>query len=257
MKTALILMLAPLAAFAGSPFDGKWKMDYTTQRVLQAYESGWEVRNGTYKCTKNCQDRIGEVKADGEPHPIKNHAATNQLTVDASSPTVIKRSYAQGTKPLYVVVDELSADGQSLAETVTDYTGTQPIEQRTEMRRIGAPDPATHKTSGVWAWDDKPSSGTDVTQIVTVTATGIRVDSNGQVTEGKFDGKEYPTGGDPTHTMNIFKRTGERSLEWTSERPGSSGTEVWVVAPDGKALTDTYTSAIEGYKLSVVWRKQL
>ena len=88
MKTALILMLAPLAAFAGSPFDGKWTMNYTTQRVLQAYESGWEVRNGTYKCTKNCQDRIDEVKADGKPHPIKNHAATNQLTVDASSPTV-------------------------------------------------------------------------------------------------------------------------------------------------------------------------
>jgi hypothetical protein len=60
---------------------------------------------------------------------------------------------------------------------------------------------------------------------------------------GKFDGKDYPVTGDPSHDTRSYKKTGDRTLEFESKKGGKvAGTGRVVVAADGKSRTVTSTT---------------
>jgi hypothetical protein len=79
---------------------------------------------------------------------------------------------------------------------------------------------------------------------VKITVDGIAGDGKPVHHEwtGKFDGKDYPATGDPTHDVRSYKRTGDRSLEFDAKKGGKvTTTGRVVVAADGKSRTVTAT----------------
>ena len=80
-----------------------------------------------------------------------------------------------------------------------------------------------------------------------VTITGDGVDAKGkavhQVWTGKFDGKNYPAKGAPTHDMRAYTKVDGNTLTYTMTRDGKKiGNGKVVVAADGKSRTVTETS---------------
>src|ERR1017187_7556454 len=79
-----------------------------------------------------------------------------------------------------------------------------------------------------------------------VTITGDGVDGAGnavhQVWTGKFDGKDYPAKGAPTHDMRAYTKVDENTLTYTLTKDGKKlGNGKVVVAADGKSRTVTET----------------
>jgi FlaG/FlaF family flagellin (archaellin) len=79
-----------------------------------------------------------------------------------------------------------------------------------------------------------------------VTITGDGVDRAGkpvhQVWTGKFDGKDYPAKGAPTHDMRAYTKVDSNTLTYTLMKDGKNvGQGRVVVAADGKSRTVTET----------------
>ena len=59
---------------------------------------------------------------------------------------------------------------------------------------------------------------------------------------GKYDGKDYPVTGDPTSDARTYKKTGDRTLEFTGKKDGKTNVMGRVaVSADGKSRTVTAT----------------
>jgi len=80
---------------------------------------------------------------------------------------------------------------------------------------------------------------------VKITVDGIASDGKAVHHEwtGKYDGKDYPVTGDPTSDARTYKKTGDRTLEFTGKKDGKvTFTGRVAVAADGKSRTVTTTS---------------
>ena len=80
-----------------------------------------------------------------------------------------------------------------------------------------------------------------------VKITGDGVDAGGQATHqewtGKFDGKDYPAKGSPTHDMRAYTKVDGHTLTYMMKKEGKKvGHGKVVIAADGKSRTVTETS---------------
>jgi hypothetical protein len=77
---------------------------------------------------------------------------------------------------------------------------------------------------------------------------------------GKFDGKDYPTTGDPTYDMRSYKQVNDHTLAMTMKKDGKAvGTGRITVSADGKTRTvKTEMADASGKKVNVtaVYDKQ-
>jgi hypothetical protein len=83
-----------------------------------------------------------------------------------------------------------------------------------------------------------------VGESVKITVDGITSDGKAvhQEWTGKYDGKDYPVTGDPTHDMRSYKKTGDRTLDFDAKKGGKLvGSGRVAVAADGKSRTVTTT----------------
>jgi hypothetical protein len=83
-----------------------------------------------------------------------------------------------------------------------------------------------------------------VGESVKITVDGITSDGKAvhQEWTGKYDGKDYPVTGDPTHDMRSYKKTGDRTLDFDVKKGGKLvGSGRVAVAADGKSRTVTTT----------------
>ena len=82
-------------------------------------------------------------------------------------------------------------------------------------------------------------------------------DQNGYSYDAKFDGKDYPTQGDPGHTMVSLKRIGARTIEETDKRDGKVvGVYRMTVSSDGKSIDVEYTNKERGTTTTFTMEKQ-
>jgi len=257
MKRLLLLLALPLCAHAASPFDGTWKPDLSTGRMLKNPEVGWELKDGHFRCTVNCNNRLDDVAADGKDHPVSNYVISDHLSVTVDGDRKATLKYMHGATPVVTCTREASADAMHLTQSCTDYTGAAPQQYGFRMKRVGKPDPAAHKISGTWVTEQASWTGSEMPMQFESTPGGMRITQNGQVTDAKFDGKEYPTSNDPAHTMNVLRQAGPRKIIWLQRNQGRDwGTDELVVAADGQTMTDTYTGHTDGTKTRVLLRRQ-
>jgi hypothetical protein len=229
------LLLAPAVAFAGSSLDGTWKMKVDSLKVSGKPDS-YLLADGTYTC-KTCDPAL-KVAADGAPHAVTGHAYYDSASVKVVDPNSIEITHYRGGKVSARVTNTVSADGKSFTGKFVNYDGTKEMTGTFTEKRVSAGPAGSHAISGEWMQDALPAAN-DAATIVSYEMTDehLKMSSNGQSYDAKFDGKEYPITGDPGHTTVTLKRLSANAVEETDHRQGKVTDVIRIAtAADGKTV---------------------
>ena len=233
--TVAALLLVPAVAFAGSAFDGTWKTKLDSMQTSGKPDS-FQLVNGEYTCS-NC-DPPYTVKADGQFHETKGNPYHDSVAVKVLSPTSIEISSRLAGKVTLVNTVEAAGDGKILKGSYVDHTGAKEATGSYTEKRVAAGPAGSHAISGTWK-PDVMTAGNEaaITVGYAMTADGFSMHWNGQSYDAKFDGKEYPVNGDPSHTTVTLKRVDEHTVLESDHRQGKVTDEIRLaVAADGKTI---------------------
>jgi hypothetical protein len=257
MRIPLIaLLLVPAAALAGSStFDGTWKTKPDSMQTT-GKPNVTQLVNGEYTCA-SC-DPPFTVKADGQFHETKGNPYHDSVAVKVLSPTSVEIIDRLAGKVTLEETDEVAADGASIHGKFTDHTGTKAATGSFTSKRVAAGPPQSHAISGSWQ-QDALTGGNEALLTVTyaMTADGFSMHWNGQSYDAKFDGKEYPVAGDPSHTTVTLKRIDPHTVLETDHRLGKATDEVRLaVADDGKTIRAEDKDLAHGQTTTYMLEKQ-
>jgi hypothetical protein len=254
-KSIALALLIPTIAIAKTPFDGTWKTRLDSMQFSGKPEV-YEISNGMYDC-KSCIPPF-KIKADGTDQPVPEHAYLDHESVKVAGPTSIEITDKKAGKIMSTQTLTLSADGSKLTGKFTSYSGEKPFSGGFTEKRVAPAAPGAHPISGSWM-QDSMADMSDVAQTVTLQSTpnGLKMMWNGLTTDAKFDGKEYPTVGDPGKTMVALKRISDTQIEETDRRLGKVfDIIVWTAAADGKTIKVVDTDPEHGTKTTYIVDKQ-
>ena len=249
------LLLVPAVAFAGSAFDGTWKQKLDSMQVSGKPDS-FQLVKGEYTCA-NC-DPPYTVKADGQFHETKGNPYHDAVAVKVLSPTSIEISSRLAGKVVNVNTVEASGDGKMLKGSYVDHTGAKEATGSYTEKRVAAGPAGSHVISGSW----KPEAATAGNEVATtvnyaMTADGFSMHWNGLSYDAKFDGKEYPVNGDPSHTTVTLKKVDARTVVETDHRMGKATDEIrMAVAADGKTMSTEDKDLAHGQTTTFTFDKQ-
>lgn len=249
-----LLLLLPAASFAG-PFDGVWKARADSMKTTGKPDV-YELKDGMFSCT-SCVPAY-TIKADGSEQSVPGHDYIDKETVRVLGPSSVEFTGKKGGKLTFKSVVTLSPDGKTLTSRFTNFTGEKPYEGSYTQTRLAAGAPGSHALSGTWQ-QGSISDVADTGLLVKLESTpnGMKMTWNGQVTDAKFDGKQYPTQGDPGKTMVTLKRVSDSQIEETDRRQGKVfDVIVWKLSPDGKSISFEDTDPVHGTKTTWISEKQ-
>lgn len=230
------LLLVPAVAFAGSAFDGTWKQKLDSVQTTGKPDA-FQLVNGEYTCS-NC-DPPYTVKADGQFHETKGNPYHDAVAVKVLSPTSIEITSKLAGKVTGTNTMEAAGDGKVLKGSYVDHSGAKEATGSYTEKRVSAGPAGSHAISGTWK-PDAATAGNEAALTVgyTMTPDSFSMHWNGLSYDAKFDGKEYPVNGDPTHTTVTLKRIDEHTVLETDHRLGKATDEIRLaVAADGKTIS--------------------
>jgi len=257
MNNAIIVLvlLMPAIAVAKSPFDGTWKTRLDSLQ-FSGKPDVYEINNGTYDC-KSCAPPF-KIKADGTDQAVPDHAYLDHEAVKILSASAIEITDKKAGKVMATLTMTVTGDGSKFTGKFTSYVGEKPFSGSYTEKRVGPGAAGAHALSGSWM-QDSMTDMSDVARMVRLESTpsGLKMIWNGQTTDAKFDGKEYPVVGDPGKTTVTLKKVSDTQLEETDRRQGKVfDIIVWTVAADGKSITYEDTDPVHGTKTTSVLEKQ-
>jgi hypothetical protein len=256
MNRLLVLtLLIPAIAVAKSPFDGSWKTRLDSFQFSGKPDS-YEISDGMYAC-RSCAPPY-RIKADGTDQPVPDHAYLDQESVKILNASTVEITDKKAGKIISVQTITVSADGAKFTGKFTSYVGEKPFSGSFTEKRVGPAGVGAHALSGSWM-QDSVADMSDVARTVRLESTpnGLKMIWNGQTTDVKFDGREYPTIGDPGKTLVSFKKLSDTRLEETDRRQGKVfDIIVWTMAADGKSITYEDSDPVHGTKITSVLEKQ-
>jgi len=232
MKSLLILVLvAPVAVFAQSPFDGTWVLESTVPQNLIEYS----LTQGVFRSSE--WGNV-EVKADGIDHKIGEYDYWDTLNVQQLDSHAVEIIAKKAGKTMFMEFVSVPADGSILTQTIKDTTEADTVTIETLARRVDKGPPEAHAISGSWrAYQSKRSSnGSLITY--KCTKEGFSGETPlGEKFAAKFDGKFYPVEDDPGQTLVAAKLVNRNTVELTHKRKDKIVSVARLsVAPDGKTL---------------------
>ena len=248
------LLLMPGAALAASAFDGTWKTNLDSLKVVGRPDV-YLLADGEYTCS-SCSPEL-KVKADGVSHPVTGHAYYDEAMAKVISPTSIEEVLKQGGKEVARITDTVSADGSTLTTKFTSHTGTKVVTGEFTSKRAAKGPAGAHAISGSW-YQDK-ISGNDAMRLVQygMTDGGFRMSRNGQSYDAKFDGKEYPITGDPGKTSVTLEKLDDKTVSEIVHRQGKVVDQIRLaVDKDGKTLHVTDRDLAHGQTVTFTLDKQ-
>lgn len=256
MKKLLALAaLFPAIAFATSPFDGTWKTRLDSM-TFAGTPDNYVLGNGKYTCN-SCVPKY-TIKADGTDQPVPDHAYVDLESVKILSPAVAEITDKKDGKVISKMTMTVSADGSKVSVKFANYVGEKPVEGTFTEKRVSKGAAGEHALSGTWMQDAMPDMSPEA-QLVKLESTpnGMKMTWNGQVTDAKFDGKEYPSVGDPGKTMVALKKVSDTQIEETDRRLGKVfDVIVWKLSADGKSISYEDTDPQHGTKSTWIAEKQ-
>jgi len=234
-KLIALALLIPAFAMAKSPFDGTW-MTRLDSMQFSGKPDVYVIGNGMYDC-KSCVPPY-KIKADGTDQPVPEHDYLDHSSVKIVSPTSIEITDKKDGKVTSTLTITVSADGSKHTGKFTSYVGEKPFSGEFTEKRVGPAPAGAHALSGSWMQDSMADmSAVARTVSLQSTPNGLKMMWNGQTTDAKFDGKEYPVLGDPGKTMVTLKKVSDTQIEETDRRRGKVfDVVVWTVAADGKTI---------------------
>ena len=249
----LVLPLVPVLAGAKSAFDGTWKLKLDSMK-FEGKPDVFELSGGMYSCA-SCVPAY-KIKSDGTDQPVPGHDYLDHQAVKVVSPTSVELTSKKSGKVMVKETLTLAADGKSYSSKFTSYVGDKPFDGSYSEKRVATGPAGAHALSGTWMQNSMDLA--DVARAVTLetSADGLKIVWNGQVTDAKFDGKEYPAVGDPGKTMVALKKMSDRQIEETDRRSGKVfDVIVWTVSADGKSITTVDTDPVHGTKVTSTYEK--
>lgn len=237
VKTVLgVLLLMPAAAFAGSAFDGTWKVRADTLKV-SGKPDVIVLANGEFICS-SCVPEL-KVKADGQEHAVTGQRYFDAVTVVVVSPTTIQAIYKLKGKETYRETDTVSADGKTFAATFSDHSGPKEATGSYTETRVAAGPAGSHAISGSWQQAPGVQASDALTMVqYQLTDDHFKVAMNGRSYEAPLDGQQVPLKGDPSHVMVSVKRIDANTILETNHRDGKVTDEIHIAAAaDGKTIT--------------------
>lgn len=248
------LLLIPGAALASSAFDGTWKTDLDSMKIIGRPDV-YLLANGEFTCS-SCNPEL-KVKADGASHPVEGHAYYDEAMVKIISPTSVEEVLKRGGKESARIIFTVSADGSTLTSKFTSHNGAKAVTGEFTEKHYGKGPEGAHAISGSWA--PEKVSGNDVMRTVhyEMTDGGFKMSWNGQSYDAKFDDKEYPVTGDPGHTTVTVTRIDANTVEEIDHRQGKVVDHVRLAAgKDGKSLNVIDRDLAHGQTVSYTLEKQ-
>jgi hypothetical protein len=253
--TVLMLLLIPASGLAATPLDGTWKANLDSIQV-SGKPNVEEIKGGIYTCS-SCVPSF-TVKADGTDQPTPVHNLRDHIAVKVLSPTTVEYTEKKDGKITSVNRITVSGDGNKITGVFTNYTTDKPFKGKLTEKRVGPAAAGAHAVSGAWMQDSLPEIS-EAARIVVLQSTGngLKMTWNGQVTDAKFDGKEYATQNDRDHTLVTLKKLSDRQFEERDKREGEIFDVVtWTVSADGKTITSVDEDPRHGTKTSITYDKQ-
>jgi hypothetical protein len=249
---ALFVLLFPGLLVAQSPFDGTWVAKPESTQLPKRPEV-YSLQNGVYEC-ESCVPKIRE-NADGKDYPVAGSPYFSAVAIRVVDNHTIEITEKQKDKVVYKEVDKVSADGNTLRQDVTDLAAPngEAVVAQENFVRIGAGGPGTHAISGSWQSQKiKFISENGVTVTYHSTAEGLEASNpGGEGYNAKFDGKEYPVRGDPTHSTVSLKKVNANTIVETDRQDGRVHYVLRMkVSRDGKTMKVTETDEERGTKMT-------
>jgi hypothetical protein len=232
MKLLLILLLiAPVAVLAQSPFDGTWVLDPPVPQMPIEYS----LANGMFHSSEWANV---EVKADGIDHKVAEKDYWDTLNVQQLDPHAVEIIAKKAGKTMFMEFVSVSADGSSLTQTIKDTTEADTVTIETLAHRLEKGPPDAHAISGSWRayQTNRSSNGSLITY--KCTKEGFSGETPlGEKFSAKFDGKFYPVEDDPGQTVVAARLLNPNTVELTHKRKDKIVSIARLsVAPDGKTL---------------------
>ena len=252
MKSLLILVLvAPVAVFAQSPFDGTWVLEPPVPQNLIEYS----LAQGVFHSSEWANV---EVKADGIDHKIAENDYWDTLNVqqlDAHAAEIIAK---KAGKTMFMEFLSVSGDGSTLTQTIKDTTEADTVTIETLARRVDKGPPQAHAISGSWRayQSNRSSNGSLITYKCTKEGFSGQTPL-GEKFAAKFDGKFYPVEDDPGQTLVAAKLVNRNTVELTHKRKDKIVSVAHLsVAPDGKTLHVLFENKEAGTTTTFNFHKQ-
>jgi hypothetical protein len=256
MRLAPCLLLLPALAFAGSAFDGTWKMLPESLRVSGKARAEL-IAAGAYSCA-TCNPSIERLKADGTDQPVSGHDDYDSLAVKVRDRRSVEMLYKLHGRLVRRDTRTLAPDGRTLQGSFTDYSGTLPAGASYTEKRVAAAPPGAHALSGSWlqtSLSDPSGAFGSVSYRMTEDTFGMQ--ANGQGYEAKFDGREYPVTGEPGPTVVTVRRIDANTVHETRRRAGQVTEErLLTVSGDGKTLSITARDLRQAAVSTLVFARQ-
>lgn len=252
MKSLLILLLvAPVAVFAQSPFDGTWVLEPPVPQKPIEYS----LARGVFHSSEWANV---EVKADGLDHQIAQTDYWDTLNVQQLDAHAVEIIAKKAGKTMFMEFVSVSADGSTLTQTIKDTTESDTVTIETLARRVDKGPPDSHVISGSWRAykTSRSSNGSLITY--KCTKEGFSGETPlGEKFSAKFDGKFYPVEDDPGQTLVAAKLINPNTVELTHKRNDKVVSVARLqVAPDGKTLHVVFENKDAGTTTNFDFHKQ-
>lgn len=253
-----LLLLFPLGAMAGGPFDGTWKIDMSKVQMPKKPDV-LVLKDGTYAC-KTCVPPVS-IKADGQDHAIAGHPYLDAMAIEVVDAHTVKETDKKGGKVVATSTTTVSPDGKTARFEFSDSSNTNgaPVTGSGGLKRV-APGPAgSHAISGSWVTADIANLSDNATEITFKEEGGslTMTTPTGQSYTAKLDGAEAPYKGDPGISSVTVKQIGKTSMVETDKRDGKVvGVVTSVVSADGKSMNVVFDDKLRNRTMSFVAVKQ-
>ena len=233
LALALLFLLTSSTLQAQSRFDGTWEMKMDTLEFSGPPEE-YLIDQGTYHC-ETCVPKV-DVETDGTDHKVTGHPY-DTLAVRILDSHSVKFTMKKDGKTTFECVETVAPDDRSMTEEFTNTAESETVTGKAGFTRVDRGPAGSHALSGKWGMQTVKNSTTAGTLTTYQSiAGGMKISDGSESYEVKFDGKDYPVGGDAHSTLSL-KLIDEYTLEEIDKRDGKVITVArMTVSKDGAAM---------------------
>lgn len=229
-----VLLVSP--AFAQSPFDGTWRVDFSTAQFPDRPVE-LAVAGGTYTCN-SCLPRWS-VPADGAFHPVIGQPYFDEAAVQIADDRTIVMTTRKDGKMVGLSTITVAPDGNSYSTAWRDIGANGEVATGEGLlQRISAGPAGAHHLSGSWR-QNRVSAMSDSALNFTMRTEGDTFHVSyptGESYRARWGGAAVPFEGDRGGTEVSVRKIGDNGFEEIARRNGEVVAVVTATLDDASTL---------------------
>jgi hypothetical protein len=240
-RTLGVLGMLLCGAAHASVFDGTWRADMSTARLLAAGPPQViRVQDGQYAC-RSCEPPL-IVRADGTDQPASGAPNVDTVSIAVLDERTVIETLKRGGKTVAIRKFTVSDDGGSAISEVSDYSasGAEATSRQSWTRQSAGP-PGSHAVSGSWVRGRPLLRDNAVTVTFTVSGNALAMRApNGTSYAAPLSGEDAPYAGDPGIDSVSVRKISAREFEETDKKAGKA-VQTWRWSFDATGQTGHVT----------------